>query len=489
MNIQQYKKICSACDRILHSAGNNDEIVSFPILHVIREHPEYLKQYNFIFPQALNIKSKSFRFLKKLNIIFNAFFDSRIHDIPDSFEVNSKKMIIVSHIHNENQCNNFNDASFGLFHNDLLEFSDIKPIILLINHTNISSKKLARNFKNNQIDRIVMPKSSGIFNELKCLFRIICSVNRFSRSLTNLSPIESSLIEMIVKPSQLAQSMSILRIGFFVERLVNEYSPKYIITTYEGFASERIIFSSARNANQKILCFGFQHSVINKYQHSLARSINKKYNPDHIFCCGDITKDMLKNRDTLNGIETSVLGSPNGQPVLFSQVLDDNKSLTFLFLPEGIQSEYQILFKFILDCAKTFPSYSFVWRSHPSLDLECLDLFENITLPSNIIISKNTFEDDLKRSTYAIYRGTTAIIRAVKANVIPIYLKMKGEIGIDILHELDVNRVSSPFELKSLLSDSKKIMNSENNLKFCNNYFRPLDHKSFIRVISRYDAQ
>ena len=60
MNLQQYKKICSACDRILHSAGNNDEIVSFPILHVIREHPEYLKQPTaFILPHLGSATKKT----------------------------------------------------------------------------------------------------------------------------------------------------------------------------------------------------------------------------------------------------------------------------------------------------------------------------------------------------------------------------------------------------------------------------------------------
>ena len=41
---------------------------------------------------------------------------------------------------------------------------------------------------------------------------------------------------------------------------------------------------------------------------------------------------------------------------------------------------------------------------------------------TNIIISKNIFDEDLKLPNIAIYRGTNAIIRAVMNNLVPIYL-------------------------------------------------------------------
>ena len=489
MNLKQYKKVCIACDKILDAASNNDEIVSFPILHVLREHPVFLKPYNFIFSKARSVESKPLNLFKKLNIITSAFFDYKIKNIPYEFDKDSRKLIIVSHIHNSNQCNNINDASFGMLHKDLLEFSNIKPIILLINHTSVSSKKLSKKFANNKIDKIVLPKSSGLFNEFKIFFRLILSVNRFTKSVETKNSIESYLIGAISRPSNLIQSLSILRIGFFIEKMVKTYNPKYIMTTYEGYSSERIIFSSARKANNEILCFGYQHSILNKYTHSLARSIGKKYNPNHIFCCGDITNNLLSNCDTLKGVATSVLGSPN-QPSLNinSQPITNNKNLTFLFLPEAIESEYKIFFKFILECAEVFPNYHFIWRSHPSLDIEKLVFFKTNILLSNISISQNTFEDDLEASNIAIYRGTTAVIRAVMEGLTPIYLKTKGEIGIDIMHDLNINRILSTSELKNIFQNSNLLMDREKNLKFCIDYFKPLDFKSFIKVVNQYDS-
>jgi hypothetical protein len=283
--------------------------------------------------------------------------------------------------------------------------------------------------------------------------------------------------------------MSILRNGFFIEKIVKENNAKYIINTYEGHASERIMFSRARKANDKILCFAYQHSILNKYHHALTRIIHKKYNPDHIFCCGNITNKILSQSASLNGIETSVLGSPKGNTKTeVSKKMGSTKNLTFLFLPEAFNTEYTVFFNFILNCARAFPDYKFIWRSHPALNLKKLDLFQNKIMPSNIIISSSSFDKDLNISDIAIYRGTTAIIKAVMSNLIPIYLKTKEEIGIDIMHDLNISRIYSASELHSEIQNSNLLKQRENNLKFCEDYFRPLNYKLFICIANQYSS-
>jgi len=69
-----------------------------------------------------------------------------------------------------------------------------------------------------------------------------------------------------------------------------------------------------------------------------------------------------------------------------------------------------------------------------------------------------------------------------------IYLKTKGEIGIDIMHDLNINRVLSTSELKNIFQNSNLLMDREKNLKFCIDYFKPLDFKSFIKVVNQYDS-
>ena len=492
INLDQYKKICIACDKILNTASDNDEIISIPILHVIREHPEFLKNYGFIYSTARRLKYR-YRFKSILNKISSQiqsmFFDYKIKNDSQNFNQNSRNLIIISHITNPIQCNNNDDMYFGTLHNDLLKFSNINPIILLINHTSMSSKELTRRFSKNKIDRIVLPKSSGLINELKIFFRLLSSIYRFTKTIKGNDSITSSILDSIKKPSQFLKGMSALRVGFFIENIVQASNAKYIINTYEGHASERIIFSRARKANDKILCFAYQNSILNKYHHSLTRSIHKKYNPDHIFCCGNITKKILSKSESLNGIETSILGSPQRNAMqVVSKKIDCTKSLTFLFLPEAFNTEYKIFFDFILNCADVFPDYKFLWRSHPALNLKKLDLFQNKILPSNIIISSNSFDKDLNISDIAIYRGTTAIIKAVMSNLIPIYLKTKEEIGIDIMHDLNISRIYSASELHSEIQNSNLLKQRENNLKFCEDYFRPLNYKLFIRVANQYSS-
>jgi hypothetical protein len=490
INLGQYKKICIACDKILHIASDKDEIISIPILHVIREHPEFLEKYNFIYSKTNSVRIKSEKIFNKLfNQIKSTFFDYKIHNNPYHFDQYSRRLIIVSHITNPIQCNNIDDEYFGTLHNDLLKFSNIKPILVLINQTSVSSKKLSKDFTLNNIDRIVLPKSSGLYNEFKIFIKLILSVYSFTRAVKIDDSIVSSLVKAISKPSHFLKSMSILRNGFFIEKIVKENNAKYIINTYEGHASERIMFSRARKANDKILCFAYQHSILNKYHHALTRIIHKKYNPDHIFCCGNITNKILSKSESLNGTEISVLGSPKGNTKNEgSKKMWSTKSLTFLFLPEASNNEYTIFFRFILKCSIAFPDYRFIWRSHPALNLQKLDLVQKVILPSNIIISTNTFDNDLKASDVAIYRGTTAIIKAVMSNLIPIYLKTKDEIGIDIMHNLNISRIDSTSELHSSIQNPNLLKDKESNLKFCEEYFRPLNYKSFVLVANQYSS-
>jgi len=490
INLEQYKKICIACDGILNAASDNDEIISIPLLHVIREHPEFLKKYGFIYSLDRILKSRSRYILAKIfSQIKSTFFDYKINNNSYNFNQDSRNLIIVSHITNPIQCNNIDDEYFGMIHKDLLKFSNIKPIFLLINHTSMSSKELTKSFSKNKIDRIVLPKSSGLINELKIFFRLLLSIHRFTKTIKADDSIASLLLNAIKKPNQFLKSIPVLRIGFFIEKIVKASNAKYIISTYEGHASERIIFSRARKANNKILCFAYQNSILNKYHHALTRNIHKKYDPDHIFCCGNITNKILSKSESLNGIKTSVLGSPKGNASnVVSKKMESTKSLTFLFLPEAFNNEYTIFFNFILDCAIAFPDYKFIWRSHPALDLQKLDLFQKKILPSNIIISTNTFDNDLKDSDIAIYRGTTAIIKAVMSNLIPIYLTTKEEIGIDIMHKLNISRVYSTSELYSSIQDSNLLNDRESNLKFCEDYFRPLNYKLFVHVVNQYSS-
>ena len=70
-------------------------------------------------------------------------------------------------------------------------------------------------------------------------------------------------------------------------------------------------------------------------------------------------------------------------------------------------------------------------------------------------------------------------------NLIPIYLKIKGEIGIDIMSVLELNRVLSISELRSIMNNPHLLLNKKETVKFCQDYFRPMNYKSFLQVVNR----
>mgnify|MGYP000108694832 CR=1 FL=1 len=58
IDLEKYKKICKVCDEILLSPDANEVTVAIPILHVIREHPVFLKQYQSVFDNNQIKKNK-----------------------------------------------------------------------------------------------------------------------------------------------------------------------------------------------------------------------------------------------------------------------------------------------------------------------------------------------------------------------------------------------------------------------------------------------
>ncbi len=49
LNEEQYKKVCEACDHVLMAPGMRLERIAVPWLHVLREHPSFLKDYQSLF--------------------------------------------------------------------------------------------------------------------------------------------------------------------------------------------------------------------------------------------------------------------------------------------------------------------------------------------------------------------------------------------------------------------------------------------------------
>ena len=50
----QYKTLCKSCDEVLNMDHFGSELIAIPWLHVIREHPVFLTQYEELFNKQIN---------------------------------------------------------------------------------------------------------------------------------------------------------------------------------------------------------------------------------------------------------------------------------------------------------------------------------------------------------------------------------------------------------------------------------------------------
>ena len=180
-------------------------------------------------------------------------------------------------------------------------------------------------------------------------------------------------------------------------------------------------------------------------------------------------------------------------------IVDDDSSTTVnssrnscLVLPEGLDSECRLLFKFSLLCAQACPDIPFIWRLHPGVTFKSLfsKNGEFGRLPANITLSKNSLAQDIELSRWSLYRGTTAIVQAISAGVRPVYFDIPGEINIDPLEDLNDWRitVSEADDFKRFVEVDRDqpfpdVPGVQLAKEFCKNLFTPLTARAFEDAI------
>jgi hypothetical protein len=109
-------------------------------------------------------------------------------------------------------------------------------------------------------------------------------------------------------------------------------------------------------------------------------------------------------------------------------------------------------------------------------------------LPKNIILSNKSFEEDLLVADFAIYRGTTAIIKAISHKIRPLYLGIAGELSIDVLFETNhwKKSIFSVSDFKNIVTHNNIQDDEEFELliDYCNNLFCGFDFEMFDHIIN-----
>jgi len=486
LNEKEYQSLCQACDDVLLDSEATIECMAISWLHVIREHPHFLKKYENIFTQQFGIRSS---IKNQLRNVFNLFMWIRQfgRSVYLSFKLRKKigevgkgvDYLFVSHLLNYADLKKTDDFYFSGLDKYIIN-SGYLPLTVLINHTK---------FHHFNSPRIVLSRTLGVMEELPIFIRLIKEWWRLNRLSKETEGIAKKVLITASREALSQTSAANIRLGLQIAQFVKQTNPKVIVITHEGHAWERVVFSMVRDVCSNICCIGYQHAALFRLQHAVCRNLSSQYNPDHVLTAGSVTKKRLEK---IKGISVSELGSPRYSNKKTSEKikLDKLDVQSCLVLPEGIGSECQLLFDFSLLCAQQLPNVKFIWRLHPVIDYAVL-IKENSKLkflPDNIILSKKSIDEDIKQCKYAIYRGSTAVIQAVCAGLRPIYLHTANEMTIDPIFELS-NKwrkiVSSSGDVEALLQEDLKLLAKEKNVAvdYCSDYFSKMNYEVIQKFI------
>ncbi len=494
MDKKQYLELCGACDHLLLSPSVKMERVAISWLHVIRAHPIFLKNYENLFDdEPISKKQLSFNLglffktsirLAKL-LLKNSAWWTTSHQKEDNIDI-----LFVSHLVSDSHSGQETDFYFGDLALKLLDHG-ISSSFALINHTTKPAENFAGKWKDSIIPRYILSDSIGFLREVKLYFislRESLRLNRYSKTLV--SELYKKVAARAAYEASLGGAIPSMRIGKQISELIRKLSPRFVITTYEGHAYERIIYAEARNINPNIYCLAYQHAAIFPLQHALKRNLASMFNPNAILSSGLVGFEQLGKSEGLQGISLSVLGSDRG--VRSDQNLNKQISRSScLVLPEGVISECVILFKFSLACAKACPDVEFIWRLHPLISFKEIqkEIEELSIVPKNITLSNSSIEDDIKASTSALYRGTTAIIQAINGGLVPIYYHT-GEFVIDPIAEVNDHNdyVKNTADFLRLIKNKNLSMNNGGEKfklinDYSNKFFTAFNHKVLIEKI------
>ena len=322
-------------------------------------------------------------------------------------------VVIISHLTNLDHLSLQGDFYFGDLQK-VLEHNGLKTHRFLINHAGIGKDELLPVEDTTVLPSFLSPiKEAGIITRLFfAAFNLKWNLNKEGRS-------------KFLRAARLGQfnnrAMGDYRIGTMLAGYIRALAPKAIIHTYEGHGWERIVDADAHLMPKKPLILGYQHAVVFPGQKSILCDYWIAM-PDHVFTAGLITHQMLVDDAEMPADFFSVLGSSKAEQRNLRPVFNTDGAC--LIAPEGTMSEVRIMACMAIEAAKKSKNQSFILRLHPVLKKDkVLRLLQDLTpLPDNFSISDQSLEDDLNRSSWLCYRGSTMAFQGMLRGLRPIYL-------------------------------------------------------------------
>lgn len=489
----QYDQLCDACDALLQNNAYSFESNANAFLHVIREHPIFLNAYSAVFNK--NTISFCFHLLKLLlwNIIIGSY--KLLHSIYRYYLLGDKlikdkrvfKDVFISHFLNDSFINHEKDFYFF----DLpqkIAITNKSSLQLYINFTGQSSSKIKVKWEDRDTVSMLLPRYLPLIQEIKIRGLMLFEAIKLLQSKTT-SSFERRIKFQAVIASFSSATHTNYRIAFLARHYIKNNGIKRIFTTYEGHPWERLIFAMAREIDPTIVGVGYQHAIVFRKQHAIRRKLTSNFEPNYILCSGEHGKQQFEAINYLPSKRLLSFGS--NRTIDFKQdqlAVEAKERKVFLMLSEGDLIECLPLSRFVVQLAKENLSAHFIIRFHPITRVKSvLKALPSLNPPpKNIELSSLSFEEDLRRAHFAIYRGSTTIIKAIQYGLIPLYYERPNEISIDPLYEIQKEKVNlksiEDIELLKQIPHKELIKRQHKLIKYASRFFSPLNYDEALKI-------
>lgn len=467
--LKEFCSLCKECDDLLIKKLSSN-LVATSWLHVLRDHTEFTKKYDdyikrkslvYLIVHAvkkiiLNTIHIFIKILSGFNVRPSIFFEDQ----------NNKQYIFLTHCINSEEFKKKDDFYFGDIPRKISNGSNVGIIAF-----NWSGTDLLDCDFNDEIDRFFLYTQLGFQQECKICFTQFLELAGVIKLLL-FKEISLRFFFNLCPHILSQQTANNLRFLYQFKKLIKQSNPRFVLTTFEGHAHERLFFNAAKIINNDVVTIGFQHAASFKNQHSLFRSLTDAFDPSEIWAIGSFSQSRFQASYPMARIITS------GSPRTLQRKIDDrhNEPLSILVVPEGMEYEVEFMLDFVIRSMRIYPLINFRIRLHPLIkNLPNILNKLNYIDSSNFSYSDESLLDDLTKSHYLFYRGSSVVIDALHCNVIPIYIENISDFAeIDPLFMLKKIKCSKPEELDFLAHiDHAKWANqlneSEDLFKFASN--------------------
>ena len=472
---KEFNKICKAAEFFLRTNYKNLVLLSISEAHVIRPHPIFLKNYQILFEKYFFINI-SYLFIKNfIKVIYFLFSNNFRKRAIYNFKKNDG-YIFVSHFFNQKQI--FENKNKDFYFSHFFKYKRKDSSLVLFNH-------LKKNF--NSKNKIILNTHEKFLDEIKLFAKVLREFFLFNKNYEKKKNIfYKKFLILIFSNLCSVNTLNNLRIYYQFKKILKKTKPKKIIVTFEGHVFERNIFLAANSVNDNIEKIGFHHSIPFQNQFSYTLKLNNGSDPDIVMTSGKIsTKEFLRLKIYSNIMQVGSNRISNKDKIL--KKLKINKILTCLVIPEGIESETELLLNFCRDYLKKYEDIKFIIRLHPVLKSKAykyIKYFDKDTIGIKVFFSNNSRQlDDIKKCDIALYRGTSLIFDAVKNGIVPFYYQKNNELNFDPL-SLASQKKNQSIKISNISEFNQKVSNK--NIFTKNYYFEAYSYPDKKKILNYF---